>query len=53
MREEIMSCRRKQDGHAREVHEVATASGPRLVIRGEAENGIALVFSELRQVTCG
>ncbi len=37
----------------REVHEAVTASDARLVIRGAAENSIALVFSELHRVTCG
>ena len=40
--EKVASCRRKQDSHAREVHEVVTASGGRLVIRGEAEDGLGL-----------
>ena len=31
--EKVESCRRKQDSHAREVHEVVTASGGRLVDR--------------------
>jgi hypothetical protein len=34
--------RNRESGRAREVHEVVTASGARLVIRGEADESIGL-----------
>jgi aminoglycoside phosphotransferase (APT) family kinase protein len=40
--ERAVSCRRNQDSRDREVHDVVTASGARLVIRGEAEESIGL-----------
>jgi aminoglycoside phosphotransferase (APT) family kinase protein len=40
--EQVVSCRRKQDSRAREVHEAVTASGAGLVIRAEARDGIGL-----------
>jgi len=39
--EQVVSCHRNQHS-GREVHEVATASGALLVIRGQAEGGIGL-----------
>ena len=47
------ACRRKQDSHAREIHEVVTASGARLVIRGERPAGRETAKFGILRVTPG